>query len=134
MPNCPKCAAEVAAEDNFCRVCGAFLHRQGQRPRSNTVQQLISEYRQAIADNPDDESARYSLGLAYLYEGQPAAAAEQLVEVTRLVPDFADAYAKLAIAFSQMRNYSQAQQAIDQARELQPHNEEYHRIAQRLER
>ena len=91
MPNCPKCAAAVDAEDNFCRVCGAPLGSGARRPRSQTIQQLIFEYGTKVSDNPDDDATRYSLGLAYLYDGQPAAAAEQFTAVTKLVPDFAEA-------------------------------------------
>lgn len=132
MPNCPKCGAAVAAEDNFCRVCGASL--TSCRPgRSQTIQDLIAEHRSKIADNPDDASTRYSLGMAYLYDGQPAAAAEQFAEVTRLAPDFAHAYAKLALALSQMRNYCEARHAISQARQIQPNNQEYRNIADKLE-
>ena len=133
MPKCPKCAADVAAEDNFCRVCGAGLALPAQRRTSRTVEQLIAEHVQKIADNPDDESLRYSLGLAYLYSGQPAAAAEQFAEVTKLTPDFADAHAKLAIAFAQMRNYTEARQAIERARRLRPDSDEFRRITERLQ-
>lgn len=131
MSNCPKCGAEVAPQDNFCPVCGASL-TSPHSGRSQTIADLIAEHRDQIAENPDDASARYSLGLAYLYDGQPAAAADQFTEITRLAPDFAQAYAKLAIALSQMRNYHEARRAINQARQIQPDNEEYCDIADRL--
>ena len=132
MPDCPKCGAAVAPEDSLCRVCGAALTAAVQQPRSQAIQQLILEHHKKVNDNPDDESARYSLGLAYLYQGEAAAAAEQFAEVTKLVPDFAEGYGKLAIALAKMRKYREARQSIEQARKLQPNNEEYRKIAERL--
>ena len=133
MAKCPQCSADVAEEDSFCRACGAALGSRAQRRRSRTVEQLIAEHVQRIADHPDDDSAHYSLGLAYLYSAQPAAAAEQFVAVTKLSPDFADAYAKLALAWGRMGNYARARQAIEQARQLQPDRDEFRQIAERLQ-
>ena len=102
--------------------------------RSETVKQLIHDYRQQIAKHPDDDSAHYALGLAYLYHGQPAPAREQYEEVVRLAPDFADGYAKLAITCSQLGQLDPAREAIAQAQHLDPANQEYRDIAAQLNR
>ncbi len=132
MLHCPNCSAEVDSSDRFCRACGARLSRADEPMRSETVKQLIHDYRQQIAQHPDDDSAHYALGLAYLYHGQPAPAREQFEEVICLASNFADAHAKLAVACSQLGQLNQAHEAIAQAQRLDSANQEYRDIATRL--
>ena len=133
MFHCPNCDAEVDNSDGFCRACGARVSRADGPMRSETVKQLIHDYRQQIAKHPDDDSAHYALGLAYLYHGQPAPAREQFEEVVRLAPDFADGYAKLAITYGQLGQLGQARAALAQAQRLDPANQEYRDIAAQLD-
>ncbi len=133
MSECPNCGAIVEATDSFCRACGAQLS-EGEAPlRSATVDQLIHEYRRQIVEHPDDDSARYALGLAYLYHGQLTPAREQFEEVTRLAPQFADAYAKLAIVHSRLGQLDEAREAIRQAMKLDTTQPEYRDIADKLD-
>ncbi len=133
MSECPNCGATVEATDSFCRACGAQLSA-GEAPlRSAAVGQLIHEYRRRIAEHPDDDSARYALGLAYLYHGQLTPAREQFEEVTRLAPQFADAYAKLAIVHSRLGQLDEAREAIRQAMKLDATQPEYRDIADKLD-
>jgi len=132
MARCPNCGVEVDSADSFCRACGAPLAEAGGPMRSATVEQLIHEYREQIAQHPDDDSARYALGLAYLYHGSLALAREQFEQVIRLAPDFADAYAKLAITCSRLDQVEQAREAVAQAQSIAPANQEYRDIADKL--
>ncbi len=48
MLHCPNCSAEVDSADKFCRACGARLSRADAPMRSETVKQLIHDYRQQL--------------------------------------------------------------------------------------
>ena len=133
MAQCPNCGATVEATDNFCRACGAQLSAAEAPLRSAAVDQIIHEYRRQIAEHPDDDSARYALGLAYLYHGQLTPAREQFEQVTRLAPQFADAYAKLAIVHSRLGQLDEARAAIGQAVKLDATRVEYREIAAKLD-
>ena len=133
MSQCPNCGATVESTDSFCRACGGQLSAAEAPLHSATVDQLIHEYRRRIAEHPNDDSARYALGLAYLYHGQLTPAREQFEEVTRLAPQFADAYAKLAIVHSRLGQLDEAREAIRQAMKLDATQPEYRDIADKLD-
>jgi tetratricopeptide (TPR) repeat protein len=65
-----------------------------------------------------DALRAYQSGLADLNQGENQAAIEKLQEATRLDPNFAMAYAKLADAFMNAGEYLEAEAAIDRAKNL----------------
>ncbi len=132
MQYCPKCHAEVAPDDNFCRKCGAPLGTKPSPQLSETVAQMAAEYSRQVRDNPDDAAARHSLGLAYMYGGDFAAAKEQFEIVVTLEPQFADGHAKLAMCLAQLGNVEAARRAISRALELEPDNARVREMAGRL--
>jgi len=133
MDECPRCGAEIAPDDNFCRQCGVQLGAEPAPRLSETVAEIAAEYRRQVRDNPDDAAARHSLGLAYLYGRDFAAAREQFESVVSLEPEFADAHAKLAVCLARLGMVGEARRAVGRALKLKPQDTEFQALADKLE-
>lgn len=129
MARCPQCGREVADEDRFCRQCGAKL--QG-RPPSATMEALAAEYRQAVADRPDDPDAHYSLALALLYNERWAEARIHLQRVIELTPDFPDAYARLVLCHARLGDLAEAWEVVEAGLAIAPEHEDLCRLRRQL--
>ncbi len=129
MAECPKCGAQTHPEDRFCRRCGTKLH--GRQP-SATMDALAEEYRKVVADHPDDPDAHYSLGLALLYNERWAEAVVHLERVIALMPDFADAYARLVICRAALGEIEEAWEALERGLAVERQHEDLLRLRQQL--
>jgi len=130
--DCPTCAKPVAADDQFCKHCGARLAPAAQGPRSATVRDMVAEYRQSLADKPDDTSSLYNVGLGHLYSGQYEAAVEAFTAVVRILPEEAVAHEKLAVALAKLNRREEALEHARQAYHLDPERESTARLLKAL--
>lgn len=131
MPTCPGCHREVAAEDAFCRHCGAAL--RGARPaeRQPFMAQMAADFESRLKDRPRDADALYNLGLTHYYCGQYAEAAVCFAEVAELVPDFAANWGKLALCRWHAGKADEARELMAKAVGLAPRDR---RLAELLAR
>jgi len=131
VPKCQHCGLELAPEDRFCRRCGAKV---GGRAPSATLEAMAAEYRKVVEDHPDDPDARFSLGLALLYNERWAEAEEHLRRVTELAPDFGDAYARLVVCLAKLGRLEEAEAVAARGLARAPDNPELPRLREQLER
>lgn len=133
MPACPVCGQAADEGARFCSACGARIDtsEQAQQP-SQAVQDMALEYEAMVREHPDNADARYSLGLARLYESNWGAAAEQFQRVVELTPDFADAHANLAVALARLGQLDRAREAIETALSLSPASSRFRRLHEQL--
>jgi Flp pilus assembly protein TadD len=94
---------------------------------------MVAEYRQRLADEPDDPSALYNLGLGCLYSGRYDTAAEAFEAVTRLLPEDAVAYEKLAVALVRLGRRDEALDRAREAHRLDPDRASISRLVRVLE-
>lgn len=135
MAVCPVCGRAVDEDARFCSGCGARIPSgEEDQQASQTVQDMALEYEAMVREHPDDADARYSLGLARLYEESWGSAAEQFQRVVELTPDFADAHANLAIALAKLRQFDRAREAIKTALSLSPRSARYRRLHEQLKK
>ena len=134
MPRCPVCGREVAEEASFCSHCGARMANEPRGTASETMRDMTREYQRMVREHPEDANARYMLALALMYDRSWGQAAEQLQEVTRLSPEFADAHANLAICMARLGRPDAAREAIDGALAISPGSRRYQRIQSDLQR
>jgi tetratricopeptide (TPR) repeat protein len=88
--------------------------------QAKKYQQAEPLFRTLLQQNASDPDLHYGLGLALLYQLKYAAAESELLQAVKLKPDFADAYAYLADAARENKDYPLAIQALDaRARFLQ---------------
>jgi len=133
MPECPVCGRQADEDARFCSGCGARIPQAAPgRQASRTVQDMALEYEAMVREHPDNADARYSLGLARLYEGSWGAAAEQFQRVTSLAPDFADAHANLAVALAKLGQLEQAREHIRIAVSLSPGSTRFRQLQEQL--
>ena len=133
MPKCPVCGRPVEDDAQFCSACGARISRDDDGPEtSQAVQDMALEYESMVREHPDNPDARYSLGLARLYESNWGAAAEQFQRVVALAPDFADAHANLAVALAKLDQFKQAREHIRRAVSLSPGSTRFRRLKEQL--
>lgn len=131
MPKCQHCGLELSPEDRYCRRCGAKV---GGRPPSATLEAMAAEYRKDVEEHPDDLDSRFSLGLALFYNERWAEAEEHLRRVTELAPDFADAYARLAVCLAKLGRLDEAEAVVARGLANAPDNRELARLREQLER
>jgi tetratricopeptide (TPR) repeat protein len=130
--NCPACDREISAEDAFCKHCGQRLGGPPRQSRSATVDDMEREYRQWLAEKPQDADAHYNVGLANLYSGNYAEAAEAFTVVIELLPEDAAGYEKLAVSLAKLRRYDDALVHARQASRLDPECEAIRRLLRAL--
>ena len=134
MAQCPVCGREVPNEAGFCGHCGARIASEAQSTTSATMRDMTHEYERMVRDQPSDANARYMLALALMYDRNWGQAAEQLQEVTRLSPEFADAHANLAVCLAHLGRLDVASDAIAAALALSPGSRRFQRIQSDLKR
>ncbi len=130
--DCPACARPVGAGDQYCKHCGARLGVTPAEPRSATVRDMVAEYRKSLADQPDDASSLYNVGLGHLYSGQYEAAVEAFRAVVRILPEEASAHEKLAVALAKLHRREEALEHARQAYDLDPERESTARVLRAL--
>jgi tetratricopeptide (TPR) repeat protein len=131
--DCPGCGRPVDPDDQFCKHCGARLGANASAPRSAAVRDMVAEYRQHLADKPDDPNSLYNLGLACLYSGQYQEAAEAFEAVVRLDPGEAPAHEKLAVALVRLNRREEALAHAREAHRLAPKRKSATRLLETLE-
>ena len=99
---------------------------------SQSVLDIVLEYRNQLNEHPDDHATRYALGLAYCLARRWGPAEEHLAIVTEAQPDFAEAFARLAVCRERMGDPSGGCEAAQRARDLEPKNARYFALLQRL--
>jgi tetratricopeptide (TPR) repeat protein len=115
---CPSCKAEVAASDRYCRECGVRLGRSTRA--SATVQDMARDFAAKIEDRPADADAKYNLALAFLYQGEWQNACAELDAVVELVPEFTEAWERLAFARLKLGDVDAALVALEKVVALDP--------------
>jgi len=130
--DCPACAKPISDEDRFCKHCGKRLGVPALRALSGAVEEMEREYRQGLADKPDNPDAHYNVGLANLYSGNYEAAAEAFRAVIDLLPDEPSGYEKLAIALAKLDRREEALRHAHQACRLSPESEAMRRLLRSL--
>ena len=95
-------------------------------PPPGTVEVNTSTLTKDVERNPEDLTARYNLGTAYLVEGKPLEAAEQFKYVAEKKPDDADALDKLGMAYTSANRFDEAADAYRRALRRQPQSAYLH--------
>jgi tetratricopeptide (TPR) repeat protein len=93
---------------------GVALQQQGDRRGA------MEHYRQAIAQNPDLESAHYNLGLILLEQGQAQGAVASFQRSVALAPDKPAARYNLALAQYQSARMDESKNQLDRVITLDP--------------
>jgi tetratricopeptide (TPR) repeat protein len=88
--------------------------------QAKKYQQAEPLFRALVQQNASDADLHFGLGLALLYQLKYAAAESELLQAVKLKPDLADAYAYLADAARENKNYPLAIQALDARARLLP--------------
>jgi tetratricopeptide (TPR) repeat protein len=76
----------------------------------------------AVQIDPDMAIAHHQLGYLAFSSGDPAAAEAQFREAVRAAPGYTDAWISLAATLGTESRYPEAQQAVQRALEIDPHN------------
>jgi len=85
-----------------------------------SVEGLIADYRKRLQDAPEDPDLHYNLALAYRVEGSFELAIQELLIVTHLIPDFAEAFYQLGLLYRQIGDIEKAREAFQEAAMLDP--------------
>lgn len=91
-----------------------LLMRLGQRDEA------IEEARRATELDPLSAPARNTLGLTYLYSGQPGAAADAFQVAIAIAPEYPAAVGNLAMSYSFLGRHDEAIRAAERHRQLNP--------------
>jgi tetratricopeptide (TPR) repeat protein len=86
----------------------------GKRP------QAIATIEEALLKTPNELKLRFALGVMRMEQGEQAAALGIFASLTQDFPDLADPFNNLAVLHASMGELDQAQQALEQALNLQP--------------
>jgi len=97
-----------------------------------SVLDMILEYRNHLNEHPDDHATRYALGLAYALAREWRLGEVHLVVVAEAQPEFAEAFARLAVCRARLGNHEGALEAARRAHALEPDNARYSTLLQRL--
>src|SRR5829696_893463 len=122
------CKSEGGADANPASAPGAPAANTRPTLPPGTVEVNASTLKKDVEQNPQDLTARYNLGTAYLVEGKYLEAAEAFKFVAEKKPDDADALAKMAMAYTSANKYEEAAEALKRALGLLPHNAELHHM------
>ena len=133
MPNCPRCREPVEEGDAFCRKCGAALKAPAPEERDSFMADMAADFQRRLKDQPDDYDALYNLGLTWLQSRRFAEAASCFRQVIAGLPEFADAYARLAVCLWQSGEQEAAREAIASAASLAPGNRRIADLGARME-
>lgn len=98
--NCPHCGGILSSHDRQCSYCGT--ENLSYLPLDNEVNHLLEEGMQAY------HAGRYADAISYLSRA------------TTLDPDVFDTYFYLAAAYTSLKRYHEAIEAMDAARKLRP--------------
>lgn len=97
----------------FLRM-GDLQFRQGLTTKAQT------SFQQALKINPESATAHRILGRILILKGDPAKAVTHLEQATKLTPDDSTTYASLVTAYTQLKLYDRAEQAMQQSKNLTP--------------
>ena len=90
---CAACGKEADEGDRFCSGCGAPLAADRV---PDVVDDLIRDYRNQLADQPEDASTLYNLGLALERKGRWQEALAVWRQVQQVEPGFGDTAESIA--------------------------------------
>jgi len=127
MAKCQSCGADAADGADLCPICGASL-------RSSAIGAMVEDARQALAENPDDASARYNLAIAYKLGGLADLALEELSRVAEEQPDFSDVHYEIGVLHAQAGRTKEAAAALTRALSLDPDHARARRLLRQLKR
>ncbi|MDP7530968.1 MAG: tetratricopeptide repeat protein, partial [Candidatus Scalindua sp.] len=80
----------------------------------------IEDAKEEVRKNPDDASAHYNLGGAYIKSGKWKEAIESYKQVLRIDPDHADAHFYLGCIYDELGKYQEAIESFKQAIRIDP--------------
>lgn len=132
MTRCSVCGGQVASDVAFCSHCGARVAAVEEPGASDTLRDIAQELDRALREHPNDTNARYQLALALMYDNRWGPAAEHLLEVVRLTPEFADAHANLAVCLARLGQLDRALEAIGAALALSPDRQRFQRLRDQI--
>jgi putative PEP-CTERM system TPR-repeat lipoprotein len=108
------------AEDFDSRLARAILLRETADPKR--LEFAAAELNAVLAKNPNDEVARFNLGLAYLALKDPKSAHVQLAESAKLNANYLPPRLVLAEMAQKTRNYSEAIRVANEVLAVDPEN------------
>ena len=117
---------------------GADGAREGAAPAepwqpTQAVEDMVLEYQNRLNKEPADHAVRYALALAYSYAGQCERAAAELVAVLAAMPEYADAWDRLARCLVRLGDLPAALEAARRAQALEPTRASHAELVERLE-
>jgi tetratricopeptide (TPR) repeat protein len=98
---------------------GLLLFQQGRHPLAET------EFRQALAQDPDDAHAHALLALCLCHQEKFDPAMQEAQQAIHLAPDFAFAHYALAWVLDERRRYGEALGVLKEAIRLEPQEPDY---------
>jgi hypothetical protein len=99
---------------------------------TQTVEDLVLEYRNHLNEKPADHETRYALALAYMMGHDWARAEAELSQVAEALPEYADAHARLAVCIARQERPREALAHAERALECAPQNPRYQSLVERL--
>jgi len=96
------------------------------------AEEVLADFRQAIAVEPDYALGHWSLGRALLERGDALTALSELERSLELDPKHAGGHLWHARALAKLERRDEAREALARARELDPDNDEIERFAEEL--
>lgn len=105
-------AVRIGGTTNPIAARGADYHRAGDYPHA------ITDYVEAIRQNPNDADSIYNLALVYQQTNDPRSAIGEYSDAISLRPDFADAYYRRGQAYSSIGDRLNAELDFMKAAEL----------------
>lgn len=115
--------------DNYTLLViqGMALVRSGATPGSPQFAEALKVTKKAVALQPAHADSQVTLGKLYLMAGQTQEAISHLEAARRLNPTDTAAYAQLAVAYRQLRNFDKARQMMSLLEHLNQQQAETYR-------
>ncbi len=127
---CPVCGGPLNLDGSRCMYCGSVVVIKTDMPRIDpstlkhaVINQHITEYREAVRSDGNDETAHYGLGIAYYNLGLIDEATVELEEAVRLVPENPNIQYQLAIFYTDqraLRGIERALERLERALKINP--------------
>jgi len=121
------CPAESTAQ-----TAASYRKRATELSRAKSWDDAISNYRNALALEPNDAVTHYDLALALKYKGETREALKEFEAAVELRPKWADAHYGLGAAWYDLHDQTAAVKELHTATALDPANAAAHRLLARL--